>query len=117
LTFYIFLSCFYILTYLFHPEALRRAEERANDLEKRLKASEEARKKAEEDAAGLEDLRRRLQATEDASIDREAELVQRDNDIITRLETQSRRFSSNTIFHFVIPLFLVLKLCLVLMKS
>ncbi|KAM0868448.1 hypothetical protein ACQ4PT_041307 [Festuca glaucescens] len=74
-------------------EALRRAEERANDLAEKLRASEEAREKAEKDAAGVEDLRRRLQAAEDALSDREAKLVQRDNDIITRLETQSRRFS------------------------
>ena len=101
----------------FLPEALRRAEERANDLEEKLRASEEAREKAEKDAAGVEDLRRRLQAAEDALSDREAKLVQRDNDIITRLETQSRRFSSNTISPFVIRLFLVLKLSLMLMKS
>ncbi|KAM0893482.1 hypothetical protein ACQ4PT_025098 [Festuca glaucescens] len=75
-------------------EALRRAKERANDLEEKLRASEEAREKAEKDAAGVEDLRRRLQAAEDALSDKEAKLVQRDNDIITRLETQSRRFST-----------------------
>ena len=85
-------------------EALRRAEERADDLEEKLKASEEAREKAEKDAAGVEDLRRRLQAAEDALSDREAKLVQRDNDIITRLEMQSRRFSSNTISPFVLLL-------------
>nr|XP_051190418.1 uncharacterized protein LOC127303752 [Lolium perenne] len=73
-------------------EALRHAKERADDLEEKLKASEEAREKAEKDAAGVEDLRRRLQAAEDALSDREAKLVQRDNDIISRLETQSRRF-------------------------
>ena len=83
-------------------EALRRAEERADDLEEKLKASEEAREKAEKDAAGVKDLRRRLQAAEDALSDREAKLVQRDNDIITRLEMQSRRFSSNIISPFVL---------------
>jgi hypothetical protein len=97
-------------------ETLRRAEKHADDLEAKLNASEEARKRAEKDAAGVED-RRRLQAAEDALSDKEAKQVQRDNDIITRLETQSRRFSSNTIFPFVIPLFLVLKLSLVLTKS
>ena len=84
---------------------LRRAEERANDLEEKLRASEEAHEKAEKDAAGVEDLRRRLHAAEDALSDREAKLVQRDNDIITCLETQSRRFSSNTISPFVISTF------------
>ncbi|KAK1616616.1 hypothetical protein QYE76_022133 [Lolium multiflorum] len=73
-------------------EALRRAEERADDLEAKLKASEEARKRAEKDAAGVEDLRRRLQAAENALSDKEAKQVERDNDIITRLKTQSRRF-------------------------
>jgi hypothetical protein len=116
LAFCIFLSCFCILSYLFLPEALRRAEERANGLETKLKASEEARKRAEKDAADVKDFRQRFQAAEDALSDKEAKQVERKNDIITRLETQSRRFSSNTIFPFVIPLFLVLKLSLVLTK-
>ncbi|KAM0884451.1 hypothetical protein ACQ4PT_030973 [Festuca glaucescens] len=83
-------------------EALRRSEERANDLEEKLRASDEAREKAEKDAAGVEDLRRRLQADEDALSDREAKLVQRDNDIITRLETQSRRFSRKMGEHYTL---------------
>jgi hypothetical protein len=37
--------------------ALRVAEERAKDLEEKLKASKEARQKAEKDVAGVEDLR------------------------------------------------------------
>jgi hypothetical protein len=41
----------------FFPEALRRAEESVDDLEEKLKASERARKKAEKDTAGVEDLR------------------------------------------------------------
>jgi energy-coupling factor transporter transmembrane protein EcfT len=40
----------------FLSDALRRAEERANALETKLKASETARKKAEKDAAVVEDL-------------------------------------------------------------
>jgi hypothetical protein len=78
-------------------EALHRAEERPDDLEEKLKASEEAREKAEKDDAGVEDLCQRLQAAENALSDREAQLIQRDNDIITRLEMQSRRFLSNII--------------------
>ncbi|KAK1670787.1 hypothetical protein QYE76_058946 [Lolium multiflorum] len=74
-------------------EALHRAEERANDLEFQLKASEEAWKKGEKDASCVEDLRQRLQAAEDALSDREAKQVERENAIIQRLETQSRRFS------------------------
>ncbi|KAM0921153.1 hypothetical protein ACQ4PT_007047 [Festuca glaucescens] len=83
-------------------EALRRAEECANDLEEKLRASEEAREKAEKDAAGVEDLRRRLKAAEDALSDREAKLIQRDNDIITRLEMQSRRFSRKMGEHYTL---------------
>ncbi|KAK1670545.1 hypothetical protein QYE76_058704 [Lolium multiflorum] len=63
------------------------------DLEAKLNASEEARKRAEKDAASVEDLRQRLQAAEDALSDREAKQVERENDITTRIETQSRRFS------------------------
>ncbi|KAK1632773.1 hypothetical protein QYE76_007088 [Lolium multiflorum] len=74
-------------------EALRCAKERTADQEAKLKASEEARKRAEKDAAGVEDLRQRLQAAEDALSDKEAKQVERENDIVTRLETQSRRFS------------------------
>ncbi|KAM0908070.1 hypothetical protein ACQ4PT_015702 [Festuca glaucescens] len=83
-------------------EALRRAEERANDLEENLRASEEAREKAKNDVAGVEDLRRRLHAAEDALSDREAKLVQCDNDILTRLETQSRRFSRKMGEHYTL---------------
>ncbi|KAM0861641.1 hypothetical protein ACQ4PT_045759 [Festuca glaucescens] len=83
-------------------EALRRAEEHANDLEEKLRASEEAREKAEKDATGVEDLRRRLQAAEDALSDKEAKLVQHDNNIITRLETQSRRFSRKMGEHYTL---------------
>jgi hypothetical protein len=44
-------------------------------LEEKLRDSKEAREKAEKDAAGVEDLRRRLQAAEDALSDREAKLI------------------------------------------
>jgi hypothetical protein len=57
------------------PEVLSHAEERADDLEAKLKVSEEARKKAEKDAACVEDLRRRLQAAEDALSDKEAKQI------------------------------------------
>jgi hypothetical protein len=54
LFFFSFLSC--ILIPSFFSEALRLAEERANDLEKKLEASEKARKKAEKEAASVEEL-------------------------------------------------------------
>jgi hypothetical protein len=98
--FCISLSCFCILSYLFLPEALHRAEERADDLVAKHKASEEACKRAEKDDVDVKDLRQRLQAAEDALSDKEAKKVKRENDISMRLETQSRRFSSKTIFPF-----------------
>jgi hypothetical protein len=88
----------------FLSEALRLAEERANDLEKKLKASEKAHKKAEKEAADVKDLHQRLRAAEDALSDKEAQLVQRENDIIARFEMQSSRFLSNTIPPFVLLL-------------
>ncbi|KAM0846881.1 hypothetical protein ACQ4PT_055392 [Festuca glaucescens] len=70
-------------------DALRRAEGRADDLEAKLKASEAARKKAEKDAAAAEGLRQKLQAAEDALSNKEAQQIERENEISTRLETQS----------------------------
>jgi hypothetical protein len=90
---------------IFHSEALHRAVERANDLESQLKASEEARKKAEKDASCVKDLRQRLQVAEDALSNKEANQVECENAIIKRLETQSRRFSSTTIFPFALLFF------------
>jgi hypothetical protein len=98
LFFFSFLSG--ILIPSFFSEALLLAEERANDLEKKLKASEKARKKAEKEVAGVEDLRERLHAAENALSIRETEIAQREADVIARFETQSARFSSNTIFPF-----------------
>jgi predicted nucleic acid-binding Zn-ribbon protein len=79
-------------------------EERANDLEKKLKVSKKACKKAENEVVDVEDLRQRLQAAEDSLSKKEAKLVQCENDIIALFETQTSRFSSNTISSFVILL-------------
>jgi chromosome segregation ATPase len=68
-------------------EAVKEAKLKVDDLEARLKTSETTRKKA---ASGVEDLRRRLQAAEDALSDEEAKQVECKSAIITRLETQSR---------------------------
>ncbi|KAM0887183.1 hypothetical protein ACQ4PT_029227 [Festuca glaucescens] len=81
-------------------EALHLVEKRANDLEKKLKASEKARKKAEKDAAGVEGLRDRLRAAENALSDREATLAQRETDIIALFETQFARFSKKIGEHY-----------------
>ncbi|KAM0839158.1 hypothetical protein ACQ4PT_060502 [Festuca glaucescens] len=74
-------------------EALRRAEERADALEAKLKSSETARKKAEEDAAAVEDLRQRLTTAENALSEKEAQQIERENAIVERFDTQNRRFT------------------------
>ena len=79
---------------LFPSEALRRAEERANVLEAKLKSSETARKKAEEDAAAVEDLRQRLTTAENALNEKEARQIERENAIVERFDTQNWRFTS-----------------------
>jgi hypothetical protein len=83
-------------------------------LGEKLKASEKACKKDEKDVAGVEDLRQRLQAAKDALSDKEAKLVQRENDIIARFETQSSRFSSNTTSPFLCPFTFIVVLVLYL---
>ena len=79
----------------FCPEALHLAEKRANELEKKLKASEKAREKAEREAASVGDLRDRLHAVENALSEKEEVIARREAAIIARFETQSARFSSN----------------------
>jgi Flp pilus assembly protein TadD len=75
-------------------EALRRAKERADALNAKLKCNEEARAKVEKDAAAVEGLRQRLQTAEDALSDKEAQQIEHENAIVTRLETQIRQFTS-----------------------
>ncbi|KAK1617221.1 hypothetical protein QYE76_022738 [Lolium multiflorum] len=58
-------------------EALRRAEERADALEAKLKSSETSRKKAEKDVAAVESLRQRLKIAEDALSEKEAQQIER----------------------------------------
>jgi translation initiation factor 2B subunit (eIF-2B alpha/beta/delta family) len=70
----------------FASEALRRAEERVDALDAKLKLSEKAREKAEKDAAAIEGLRQRLQTAEDALSDKVAQQIERKNVIVTRLE-------------------------------
>jgi hypothetical protein len=74
---------------------LHLAEKRANELERKLKTNEKARKKTEEDAAGIEDLQDRLHAAETALSEKEEKLAKREATIIARFETQSARFWSN----------------------
>ena len=85
-------------------ENLAEANQRADALAKKLEQSEKARKKAEAnakkakadaekakaDAACVEDLRKRLHDAENALSDK----VAREEKILSRLESQSRRFVS-----------------------
>jgi hypothetical protein len=75
-------------------------------MERKLKASEKDRKKAEEDAAGIEDLRERLHAVENALSDKEAMLAKWEAAMIARFETQSARFSSNVTVSLLYPFYL-----------
>ena len=83
--------------------ALHLAEKRAKELEKKLEASEKAREEAEAKAAGVADLRDRLNSAEIALSEREEQISKREAAIIARLDTQSARFSSNVPLSFLRP--------------
>ncbi|KAM0865015.1 hypothetical protein ACQ4PT_043576 [Festuca glaucescens] len=78
-------------------KALHLAEKRATELEKKLQASEKARKKAEREAASIGDLQDRLHAAENALSEKEKEVAKREAAIVARFETQSARFSTEKI--------------------
>ena len=93
--------------------------DRANALAQKLEQSEEARKKAESDAvqaraeadkaktdaAGVEDLRKRLHAAENSLSEHIAAQSAREEAILKRIRTQSRRFLSKHLNHFISFLF------------
>ena len=79
---------------LFLPETLAEANRRADALAVKLEQSETARKKAEADAAAVEDLRKRLHDAETSLSEHITEQSAREEAIIRRLESQSRRFVS-----------------------
>ncbi|KAK1626406.1 hypothetical protein QYE76_000721 [Lolium multiflorum] len=95
-------------------EKLAEANERANTLALQLEQSEKARKKAESDAvdaraeadkakadaAGVEDLRKRLHTAETSLSDHIAAQSAREEAILKRLTTQSRRFVARTAQEF-----------------
>ncbi|KAK1698750.1 hypothetical protein QYE76_015447 [Lolium multiflorum] len=95
-------------------EKLVEANERANTLAQQLEHSEKARKKAEldatearaeadkakADAAGVEDLRKRLHTAETSLSDHIAAQSAREEAILKRLRTQSRRFVARTAQEF-----------------
>ncbi|KAK1686095.1 hypothetical protein QYE76_046943 [Lolium multiflorum] len=91
-------------------EKLAEANERANALAQKLEQSEEARKKAESDAskaraeadkakadaAGVEELRKRLHDAETSLSEHIAAQSAREEAIIKRLKSQNRRFVNTT---------------------
>ncbi|KAK1649847.1 hypothetical protein QYE76_067652 [Lolium multiflorum] len=91
-------------------EKLAEVNERANTLAQQLEQSEKARKKAESnaidaraeadkakaDAAGVEDLRKRLHAAENSLSEHIAAQAAREEAILKRIRTQSRRFLNTT---------------------
>ncbi|KAK1650459.1 hypothetical protein QYE76_068264 [Lolium multiflorum] len=73
-------------------ESLLAADKRAEDLANKLKASEEAREKAEKDASCIEDLRKRLHEAETALSDKITQDIAREGNVASRLESLNRRF-------------------------
>jgi hypothetical protein len=106
--FYFVIICLCSLTIF--PEALRRAEKRADDLAAKLELSEKAREKAEKDAATVGDLRQRLQNAEHALSDKITQQIERESAIADRFDTQNRSFVSkffpSTISVFILTYFL-----------
>jgi flagellar motility protein MotE (MotC chaperone) len=81
-------------------EALAKANKRADDLAVNLERSEKAREKAEQDAAAVGDLRKRLHQAETTLSEKVTQQIAREEDIIGRLESQNRRFVSKFVNHF-----------------
>ncbi|KAK1615873.1 hypothetical protein QYE76_021390 [Lolium multiflorum] len=70
---------------------LAEANKRADALATKLEQSEKARKKAESDAAAVEDLRKRLHDAETSLSENISQQSAREQEILSRLESQSRR--------------------------
>jgi hypothetical protein len=81
-------------------EALAKANQRADDLAVELEQSEKAREKAEQDAASVGDLRKRLHQAETALSEKATQQIAREEAIIGRLESQNRCFVSKFFDHF-----------------
>ncbi|KAK1699367.1 hypothetical protein QYE76_016064 [Lolium multiflorum] len=75
---------------------LAEANKRADALALKLEQSEKARRKAESSAAVVEDLRKILHDAETSLSDNITQQTAREEDIISRLESQSRRFVRRT---------------------
>jgi hypothetical protein len=90
------------------PADLAEANKRADALALKLEQSEKARKKAESSAAVVEDLRKRLHDAETSLSNNITQQATREKGIISRLESQSRRFvseCSNCLFILRVPSF------------
>ncbi|KAM0878860.1 hypothetical protein ACQ4PT_034606 [Festuca glaucescens] len=74
-------------------EVLATANSRADDLAVKLEQSEKTRQKAEQDAASVEDLRKRLYEAETALSDKITQQIAQEKEIIGRLESQNRLFA------------------------
>jgi gamma-glutamylcysteine synthetase len=81
------------------PANLAEANKRADALALKLEQSEKARKKAESNAAVVEDLRKRLHNAENSLSENITQQTAREEGIISRLESQSRRFVSKCSNH------------------
>ncbi|KAK1628990.1 hypothetical protein QYE76_003305 [Lolium multiflorum] len=77
-------------------ENLAESNKRADALATKLEQSENARKKAEADAAAVEDLRKRLHDAETSLSEHITQQSARETEIVARLESQSRRFVRRT---------------------
>ncbi|KAK1698047.1 hypothetical protein QYE76_014744 [Lolium multiflorum] len=75
---------------------LAEANKRANSLATKLEQSEKACKKAEADAAAVEDLRKRLHDAENSLSENIQQQSARETEILSRLESQCRRFVRRT---------------------
>jgi alcohol dehydrogenase class IV len=90
----VILFLLHLLLSIVLPANLAEANKRADALALKLEQSEKARKKAESNAAVIEDLRKRLHDAETSLSDNIAQQSTREDEIFTRLESQSRRFFS-----------------------
>jgi septation ring formation regulator EzrA len=75
-------------------EKLAKANKRVDALAAELEQSETARMKAEADAATVEDLQKKLDDAKRALEENVAQHAAREEEILGRLESQSRRFVS-----------------------
>ncbi|KAK1601880.1 hypothetical protein QYE76_016463 [Lolium multiflorum] len=75
---------------------LAESNKRADALAVKLKQSEENRQKAEKDAATVQDLRERLHKAETSLSDNITQQSAREAEILSRLESQCRRFVRRT---------------------